>query len=184
MTTHGLFTLTLVALATLLLAGCPKSPSPEDAAALPDIPIEDAAAPGADAGPSPAAGDAAEGSAQTEDAAPEVQRSATGLKWEVLREGEGEPAQAGDQVSVHYTGRLEDGTKFDSSLDRNEPFSFLLGRGQVIPGWDEGVAGMKPGEQRRLTVPPALGYGELGTPGGPIPPNATLIFEVEFLGVQ
>jgi len=107
-----------------------------------------------------------------------------GLKIETLKEGSGNEAKVGNTVSVHYTGTLEDGTKFDSSLDRGEPFSFSLGAGQVIKGWDLGVAGMKIGEKRKLTIPSDLGYGETGTPGGPIPPNATLIFEVELLKIN
>lgn len=97
--------------------------------------------------------------------------------------GEGAQAQAGQKVSVHYTGWLENGSKFDSSKDRNEPFEFPLGRGYVIPGWDQGVAGMKVGGSRKLTIPPHLGYGASGA-GGVIPPNATLIFEVELLAVR
>ncbi len=107
----------------------------------------------------------------------------SGLKYEDLIEGAGEAAVAGQQVSVHYSGWLTDGSKFDSSVDRNQPFSFALGRGMVIPGWDEGVAGMKVGGKRRLTIPPQLGYGAQGA-GGVIPPNATLVFEVELLGIQ
>ena len=106
----------------------------------------------------------------------------SGLKYEDLVEGEGEPAQASRQVRVHYTGWLTDGTKFDSSLDRNDPFSFPLGGGRVIRGWDEGVQGMKVGGKRKLTIPPQLGYGATGA-GGVIPPNATLVFEVELLEI-
>ncbi len=105
------------------------------------------------------------------------------LRIEDLTVGDGDEAVAGKSVTVHYTGWLEDGTKFDSSLDRDEPFSFNLGAGMVIPGWDEGVKGMKVGGKRRLTIPPELGYGPRGA-GGVIPPNATLIFEVELLGVD
>ncbi len=109
--------------------------------------------------------------------------TASGLVIETLDEGSGEAASAGQRVTVHYTGWLEDGTKFDSSLDRNSPFQFNLGAGQVIRGWDEGVAGMKPGGKRKLTIPPELGYGAHGA-GGVIPPNATLIFEVELLSID
>ena len=96
--------------------------------------------------------------------------------------GTGEVVVAGDQVTVHYVGRLTDGRVFDSSLDRNVPFSFILGIGQVIKGWDEGVAGMKVGGKRLLTIPPEYAYGSQGI--GTIPPNSTLIFEVELLGVD
>jgi FKBP-type peptidyl-prolyl cis-trans isomerase len=105
------------------------------------------------------------------------------LQIEDLSVGSGDEATSGHQVDVHYTGWLEDGTKFDSSLDRGKPFSFRLGGGQVISGWDQGVAGMKVGGKRRLTIPAHLGYGARGA-GGVIPPNATLIFEVELLGVS
>jgi len=106
-----------------------------------------------------------------------------GLTYQDLTEGTGTEAAKGMQVSVHYTGWLMDGTKFDSSKDRNQPFDFPLGAGQVIRGWDEGVAGMKVGGTRKLTIPPSLGYGARGA-GGVIPPNATLVFEVELLGVD
>jgi len=107
----------------------------------------------------------------------------SGLKYQDKTIGEGDVAQAGQRVSVHYTGWLEDGTKFDSSKDRNTPFDFNLGAGQVIRGWDEGVAGMQVGGERKLTIPSDLGYGAAGA-GGVIPPNATLIFDVELLGIS
>jgi FKBP-type peptidyl-prolyl cis-trans isomerase FkpA len=107
----------------------------------------------------------------------------SGLKYTDLKEGEGTAAKSGDTVEVHYTGWLTDGKKFDSSLDRKQPFSFKLGAGRVIKGWDEGVAGMKVGGKRKLTIPPELGYGAQGA-GGVIPPNATLIFEVELLKIK
>ncbi|WP_158902009.1 FKBP-type peptidyl-prolyl cis-trans isomerase [Burkholderia sp. L27(2015)] len=106
----------------------------------------------------------------------------SGLQYEELTEGTGAEAAAGQTVSVHYTGWLTDGQKFDSSKDRNQPFEFSLGAGMVIRGWDEGVQGMKVGGVRKLTIPPELGYGARGA-GGVIPPNATLVFEVELLDV-
>jgi FKBP-type peptidyl-prolyl cis-trans isomerase FkpA len=109
--------------------------------------------------------------------------TATGLVIEDLTVGDGDLAAAGRHVTVHYTGWLTDGTKFDSSKDRNDPFDFPLGGRRVIAGWDEGVQGMRVGGVRKLTIPPALGYGARGA-GGVIPPNATLVFEVELLGVS
>jgi FKBP-type peptidyl-prolyl cis-trans isomerase len=110
-----------------------------------------------------------------------------GLKYTDAKTGDGATAAAGNKVSVHYTGWLSNngakGTKFDSSVDRGQPFQFTLGAHQVIAGWDEGVAGMKVGGKRTLIIPPELGYGARGA-GGVIPPNATLIFDVELLGVQ
>jgi peptidylprolyl isomerase len=106
----------------------------------------------------------------------------SGLKYIDIIEGDGASPKTGQRVTVHYTGTLEDGTKFDSSKDRNSPFAFKIGVGQVIKGWDEGVATMKVGGQRTLIIPPELGYGSSGA-GGVIPPNATLIFEVELLNV-
>ena len=108
--------------------------------------------------------------------------TASGLVYEELTLGNGAEASAGQQVTVHYTGWLTNGTKFDSSKDRNDPFVFGLGQGQVIKGWDEGVTGMKVGGKRKLTIPPQLGYGARGA-GGVIPPGATLVFEVELLGL-
>jgi FKBP-type peptidyl-prolyl cis-trans isomerase FkpA len=106
-----------------------------------------------------------------------------GLQIEDLRPGTGDEARAGKRVTVHYVGTLTDGSKFDSSRDRGEGFTFKLGAGQVIKGWDQGVAGMKVGQLRKLTIPPELGYGERGYPPV-IPPSATLVFEVELLEVK
>nr|MBI3612243.1 FKBP-type peptidyl-prolyl cis-trans isomerase [Nitrospirota bacterium] len=113
---------------------------------------------------------------------PEITTS-SGLSYEDITIGTGPAAKGGQTVSVHYTGWLENGTKFDSSKDRKQPFDFLLGMGQVIKGWDEGVQGMQVGGVRKLTIPSALGYGARGA-GGVIPPHATLIFEVELLKVR
>ena len=107
----------------------------------------------------------------------------SGLKYEDLKVGDGAEAKAGDTVEVHYTGWLKDGKKFDSSVDRKEPFSFKLGAGRVIKGWDEGVAGMKVGGKRKLIIPPELGYSARGA-GNVIPPNAELTFEVELLKIK
>jgi FKBP-type peptidyl-prolyl cis-trans isomerase len=108
--------------------------------------------------------------------------TASGLQYIDLTDGAGATAQHGQTVTVHYTGWLENGKKFDSSVDRGQPFSFPLGAGRVIKGWDEGVQGMKVGGKRKLIIPANLGYGARGA-GGAIPPNAVLIFEVELLGV-
>ncbi len=107
----------------------------------------------------------------------------SGLKYMDIEVGEGPAAVSGKQVTVHYTGTFPDGKKFDSSVDRNEPFTFELGAGRVIKGWDEGVAGMRIGGKRKLIIPPELGYGRRGA-GSVIPPNAVLHFEVELLGVE
>jgi FKBP-type peptidyl-prolyl cis-trans isomerase FkpA len=105
------------------------------------------------------------------------------MKIEKITSGNGASPKRGDTVTVHYTGWLTDGTKFDSSVDRDEPFAFVLGTGQVIQGWDQGVATMRIGDKARLTIPPELAYGEAGYPGA-IPSNSTLIFEVELLAIS
>ena len=108
----------------------------------------------------------------------------SGLNYWEIRVGNGEVAKEGSRVRVHYTGWLANGRKFDSSVDAGKPFDFRLGNGEVIKGWEEGVAGMKVGGKRQLRIPPDLAYGASGTPDGTIPPNATLIFDVQLLGVQ
>jgi FKBP-type peptidyl-prolyl cis-trans isomerase FkpA len=111
-------------------------------------------------------------------------RTASGLVYWDIRVGTGDVAKEGSHVRVHYTGWLTNGKKFDSSVDAGKPFDFTIGNGEVIKGWEEGVAGMRVGGKRQLRTPPALGYGAEGTPGGPIPPNANLIFDVRLLQVQ
>lgn len=106
-----------------------------------------------------------------------------GMKIETLQQGTGVAAKSGDTVTVNYVGTLQDGTKFDSSIDRGQPFQFTLGQNSVIQGWELGVVGMKVGEKRKLTIPPELAYGSQGA-GGVIPPNATLTFEIDLLGIK
>ncbi len=112
-----------------------------------------------------------------------IKTTQDGLKIQDITVGSGQEVKSGDSVTVHYLGTLENGTKFDSSYDRNTPFTTQIGVGQVIKGWDEGIVGMKVGGKRKLIIPPDLGYGQQGA-GGSIPPNSTLIFEVELLGVK
>lgn len=111
------------------------------------------------------------------------QTTASGLKYTDEKVGEGVTPKSGQTVTVHYTGTLTDGKKFDSSKDRNQPFVFVVGVGQVIKGWDEGILTMKVGGKRKLVIPPELGYGSRGA-GGVIPPNATLLFDVELIDVK
>jgi FKBP-type peptidyl-prolyl cis-trans isomerase len=114
----------------------------------------------------------------------EMSASVTSLEIKDTKVGTGTEARPGRRVTVHYTGTLMDGTKFDSSRDRNEPFEFMLGAGEVIPGWDKGVQGMRVGGQRHLTIPANMAYGARGAAGGAIPPNAALQFDVELLDVK
>lgn len=115
---------------------------------------------------------------------PKTVTLADGLSYTDSKVGKGAMPRKGQTVQVHYVGTLTDGKKFDSSRDRGQPFSFALGEGQVIPGWDEGVATMRVGGRRKLVIPPKLGYGEAGAGGGTIPPNATLVFDIELLGIR
>ena len=122
--------------------------------------------------------------ARARDAKGKVVTTKSGLKYQDLKAGKGAVARSGDTVTVHYTGWLKNGKKFDSSKDRDRPFTFKLGAGKVIKGWDEGVAGMKVGGKRKLIIPPELGYGNRDVGCGLIPANSTLIFEVELLKVE
>jgi len=148
----------------------------KDEAAAPAEEKKDEAAAGGDEAPAPAE------EKPTEVKEEEV-TTGSGLKYVEIKVGEGASPSPGKRVTVHYTGTLVDGTKFDSSVDRGTPFQFVIGVGQVIKGWDEGVMSMKVGGKRKLVIPSDLGYGPRGA-GGVIPPNATLIFEVELLGVE
>lgn len=167
----------VVLLAAVSLAGCGKSEEPASTSTESEQPA--AEEPAAEEPAEEPAAEPAEEPAATGEKTEDV----TELKIEDIKGGTGAEAVAGKNVTVHYTGWLTDGTKFDSSKDRGQPFVFPLGAGRVIAGWDQGVQGMKVGGTRKLTIPPALGYGAAGA-GGSIPPNATLVFEVELLDVQ
>ncbi len=151
--------------ACVFALGCSSRPETDETA----TPGTEASRMSETAGPPPVSGDTI--------------ATASGLKYIVIESGDGATAARGQQVQVHYTGWLTDGSKFSSSVDGGQPLAFPLGQGRVIPGWDEGVAGMQVGEKRRLIIPPELGYGTRGRPGA-IPPNATLIFDVELLDVE
>src|SRR5712692_10018190 len=179
----------LLMAAGLLAGGCKGQQATETASAPPGGPPPGAAAAPAPTATAPEKPVAAAGKtagsaeAKTTSTTTKMATLPSGLKYVDLKVGKGASPKPGQTVVVHYTGTLQDGTKFDSSRDRNEPFSFPLGQGKVIPGWDEGIATMKPGGRRKLVIPPDLAYGANGQPPS-IPPNATLNFDVELLRVE
>jgi peptidylprolyl isomerase len=166
----------LLSLCGVLLAGC--SPEPPAPAAPP---AENSAAAGPEAPPQK---DTSKFDEKPFKSDGKPVKTASGLQYEEMTIGTGVEAKPGMQVLAHYTGTLKDGTKFDSSRDRGQPFGFQLGAGMVIKGWDEGIAGMKVGGRRKLIVPGDLAYGPNPPPGAPIPPNATLIFDVELMDAR
>ena len=181
--------LAIVAIAALTVA-CgneaePAAPAGESESVAPSEsqPPAEAAAPVPPGQVEPGAADLpADGTYPGEPLVGAVETTASGLQSSILVEGTGAVPTTGQMVSVHYTGYLLDGTKFDSSLDRGEPIQFKLGTGSVVDGWDEGIALMKVGEKRKLILPPELGYGDAGRPG--IPPGAVMVFDVELVGAQ
>jgi len=167
----GVLVLALVA-ASLTAVGCgPDADPPEETTIVQQPPAVE---------PPPAA----EGDKWATVSESDLVEGKEGLKYAILEPGNGAAAKSGDNVSMHYTGWLTDGTQFDSSRTTGSPFRFTLGQRQVIAGWDYGVEGMKIGEKRQLRIPAKLGYGDSGTPGGPIPPGADLIFDVELLEIE
>jgi peptidylprolyl isomerase len=167
-------TVSLLLLAVGLTAtGCSNEKSADTSAGSPPPTPTAGSAPGpAPAGPA----------GKTADAAGKMVTLPSGLKYVDIKVGSGESPKPGQTVVVHYTGTLQDGAKFDSSLDRNEPFEFVLGGHHVIPGWEKGIATMKPGGKRKLVIPPDLAYGSQAN--GPIPPNSTLNFDIELLSIK
>lgn len=166
-----------VALVAALVASCHRTPRGEEQE------MNDSEIPPAEGAPAAPGTAAASYAPELDIDLSTFERTPTGLYIKDLTVGTGEEAKAGETAVVHYTGWLPDGTKFDSSRDRNEPFAFALGAAHVIAGWDEGVAGMKVGGRRKLVIPPGLGYGAGGA-GPVIPPNATLVFDVELLELR
>jgi FKBP-type peptidyl-prolyl cis-trans isomerase FkpA len=163
----------LAVIAWVAMAGCQQSSTTSNVSSSP--------------APEPASSPMAAAATPAPEAAAAPVTTASGLKIQDLVVGTGATAETGKMVSVNYTGWLIEKSKadhFDSSYDHGQPFPFQLGAGKVIKGWDEGLVGMKVGGKRMLTIPPDLGYGAQGTPGGPIPPNATLVFEVELMDVR
>lgn len=183
------FVALLVTMAALETAGC--APPPSIPAVPPGVDIRETLMPKEE--PAEAQGEVGGGQSKPTTlqglvpapptAKGEVKTTTSGVKYETVKEGSGEPAKAGQRVTVHYVGKLDDGRTFDSSRDRDKPETFTIGTGAVITGWDEAVPGMLPGEVRKLTIPPNAGYGALGS-GKSVPPNATLHFEIELLKAE
>ena len=170
-------------LAAAACKSAPEAPKTPPAPATAPAAQAQPAAPAAQPATAPAPAAAQPAAVAAKEATPmEMVTTPSGLKYQEIVVGTGAQPQVGQTVVVHYTGWLTDGKKFDSSVDRGQPFKFVLGRGMVIKGWDEGLSTMKVGGKRKLTIPPELGYGPRGA-GGVIPPNATLVFDVELIDV-